>query len=163
MAPRDLPDPPKEPQEGPNSAPREPQGSPKGAPRGTTGTPKATTAGMLRTSCCSGMGWWGCAKREEFKYSRASPVSPLPPPIGIQSEYNRNCSRFAYPHQPIPKQQLLRSIPTVVVFGRASSYPRISPPAPPPSYLLVPPPCGRSGRRTRRRRRERRRWEARGR
>eukprot|EP00959_Pyramimonas_sp_CCMP1952_P014007 296303-Pyramimonas_sp.AAC.1 len=28
--------------------------------------PKATTAGMLRTRDCSGMGWWGCAKREEF-------------------------------------------------------------------------------------------------
>eukprot|EP00959_Pyramimonas_sp_CCMP1952_P136221 2850185-Pyramimonas_sp.AAC.1 len=26
---------------------------------------KATTAGMLRTRDCSGMGWWGCAKREE--------------------------------------------------------------------------------------------------
>ena len=61
----------------------------------------------------------------------------------------RNCSRFAHPHQPIPKQQILRRTPSVA-------------PPPSPSYLLVPPPCGRSGRRTRRRRRERRRWEARG-
>ena len=33
MAPRDLPDPPEEPQEDPNSAPREPKESPERAPR----------------------------------------------------------------------------------------------------------------------------------
>ena len=38
-----------------------------------------------------------------------------------------NSSRFAHPRQPIPEQQLFRSIPTVVVFGRASSYPCIYP------------------------------------
>eukprot|EP00959_Pyramimonas_sp_CCMP1952_P300331 6281998-Pyramimonas_sp.AAC.1 len=28
---------------------------------------KNTTVGMLRKSCCCEMGWWGHAKRKEFK------------------------------------------------------------------------------------------------
>ena len=48
----------------------------------------------------------------------------------------KNCSRFAHPHQPIPKQQILRRTPSVVIFGRASSCSRISPPLPPTSILL---------------------------
>ena len=40
---------------------------------------------------------------------------------------NINSLRFAYPHQPISHQQLLRSMPTVVFFRRVSALPRISP------------------------------------
>eukprot|EP00959_Pyramimonas_sp_CCMP1952_P368361 7716082-Pyramimonas_sp.AAC.1 len=35
--------------------------------------------------------------------------------------------RFAYPHQPFSKQQLLRNMPAVVFFRRVSACPRISP------------------------------------
>ena len=28
--------------------------------------PKITTDGVRRKICCFGMGWWGCAKREQF-------------------------------------------------------------------------------------------------
>ena len=50
--------------------------------------------------------------------------------------YVDNCLRFAHPHQPIPQQQILRRTPSVVIFGRASSCSRISPPLPPTSILL---------------------------
>ena len=28
--------------------------------------PKITTDGVRRKICCFGMGWWGCAKREQL-------------------------------------------------------------------------------------------------
>ena len=83
MAPIDLPDPPVEPQEGPKNAPRELQESPErakpmktltkinvarrgGDMRQEEARPKITTDGVRRKICCFGMGWWGCAKREQL-------------------------------------------------------------------------------------------------
>ena len=31
--------------------------------------PKITTYSVRHIICCFGMGWWGCAKRKEFKKS----------------------------------------------------------------------------------------------
>ena len=63
MAPIDLPDSPEEPQEGPKNAPRELEESPERA------KPMKTLT--------FGMGWWGCAKREEFKCPLRGPKMKL--------------------------------------------------------------------------------------